>query len=216
MTPLSPEKRSLRLRLGIGVVLVGTTSFVSGAATGFSVHPQRDAVQAGAPMAGPVSSAAARTASTSGECVTPSHTRMAEAPAAHTSAAEASAVQTPAAPVEAAPASGLHASGPTPGDESAPSGGAWVDAEPAPRWMIQVGAFSEDGNAQALASRLESKGYEPLIVAARSRSGAWLQHVRLDFAGDENTAVARAREFEQTEGLTVVVVAIGPDGERLH
>jgi cell division septation protein DedD len=204
---------SVRVRIAAGALAVGLTSFFSGAATGFSLRPA-DAVEAEA-------AAVAMAVASLTEC-------RAASPSALASLQQDPAETAPesthdegrsfaAAASERGWATEAEADA---GSESRAEieSDARIEAEAArsSRWLVQVGAFSSDENAHALASRLEQKGYDPLIVAARSRTGEWLQHVRLDFEADEAAVVARAREFEQREGLPVVVVAIGPDGERLR
>ncbi len=99
---------------------------------------------------------------------------------------------------------------------------AWVDVpttrelDPPPpasrnrRYAVQVGAFSVRGNADALAEDLRQRGYEPLVITARSRTGEWLEHVHLSVHPDEAVALAAADTFRSREQLAAVVVPALP------
>lgn len=73
-------------------------------------------------------------------------------------------------------------------------------------FAVQVGAFGVRANADALAADLRARGYEPLIIAAQTRSGDWLEHVHLSIHADETAARAVAEAFVRSEQLTAVVV----------
>jgi cell division septation protein DedD len=75
-----------------------------------------------------------------------------------------------------------------------------------PQFVVQIGAFSVPENARGLARRMERRGYDPVIVQARNRSGAWLDLVRLSFRGPARLAVVHAEEFTRAEGLPAIVV----------
>lgn len=190
---------SVRVRIAVGALAVGLISFFSGAATGFSLRP---AQSHNAEATSVAMDAMSLTECRAGSLATGAFANQTRA---HDASSARATLDAEADDLETA----------EPSDATTSE---WAEASPAgsSRWLVQVGAFSSDENAHALASRLEQKGYEPLIVAARGRTGEWLQHVRIDFEADEASVVARAREFEEREGLPVVVVAIGPDGERLR
>jgi len=77
---------------------------------------------------------------------------------------------------------------------------------PTPRYAVQIGAFGVRENAESLAQDLRRRGYDPLIVAVRSRSGDWLNHVHLSLHEDEASARAMARRFSEQETLSALVV----------
>jgi len=87
-------------------------------------------------------------------------------------------------------------------------------AAPLPResrgqgYAVQVGAFRVKGNADALASTLRQRGYDPLVVRARTRSGQWLEHVHLSVHAGERVALEAAESFSARERLPAVVVPV--------
>lgn len=82
-----------------------------------------------------------------------------------------------------------------------------------PGWAVQVGAFSVRRNAEALANRLRGRGYAPILVRARNRSGRWLEHVRLRSFTKEPPALAEATRFREDERLPAIVVSVELDDE---
>lgn len=203
MSDETRQNRSVRLRLVGGVLMTGTLCFFSGAATGFSLGTKATVAASDQAQAA-VHETQAIQVSTSSTCVEAEPVRLAlavrEEPVAEPQVAEQQVEQVQADALAAAEL----------GVASAELGIAVEPEVPAAerRWTMQVGAFSVEHNAHALASDLKARGYDPLIVAARTRSGQWLQHVRLDVSGDERSAVAQAREFERLESMQVILVAM--------
>ena len=72
-----------------------------------------------------------------------------------------------------------------------------------------MGAFSVRANALRLRDRLARKGYDPLIVRARNRSGRWLEHVRMPVTDDYADAVALARRLASSGIESIIVDAHG-------
>jgi cell division septation protein DedD len=89
-----------------------------------------------------------------------------------------------------------------------------ANPSPTPRFAVQVGAFGVRQNAEALAEDLRRRGYDPLIVSVRSRSGDWLSHVHLSLHSDEASARALARSFTEAERLSALVVEAPSLSER--
>lgn len=61
-------------------------------------------------------------------------------------------------------------------------------------WLVQVGTFGEQGNADRLASRLESEGFV-VVRSTISSSGQTLHRVRVGPAGSRDAAAALARRL---------------------
>jgi cell division septation protein DedD len=80
-----------------------------------------------------------------------------------------------------------------------------------PEYAVQVGVFGVDANAEALATKLRGRGYDPLVIAMRNRSGRWLKRVHLSVFENEASAVLAARAFRDREGLPAIVVDVGGD-----
>jgi cell division protein FtsN len=199
MSDETRQNRSVRLRLAGGVLMTGTLCFFSGAATGFSLGTKATvAASAQTPVA--VHETQAVQVSSLSTCVEDEPVRLAlavqEEPVDEVQRDEPQIdeLQVDEQPVAEVLADAVAVAEP----------GASAER----RWTMQVGAFSVEHNAHALASDLKARGYDPLIVAARTRSGQWLQHVRLDVSGDERSAVAKAREFERLESMQVILVAM--------
>ena len=208
MSDETRQNRSVRLRLAGGVLMTGTLCFFSGAATGFSLGTKATvAASAQTPVA--VHETQAVQVSSLSTCVEAEPVRLAlavrEEPVAEPQVDEPEVAEQQ---VEQVQADALAAAEPgVPVEPEVPAAEPEVPAAER-RWTMQVGAFSVEHNAHALASDLKARGYDPLIVAARTRSGQWLQHVRLDVSGDERSAVAKAREFERLESMQVILVAM--------
>lgn len=214
--------RSVRLRLAGGVLMTGVLCFFSGAATGFSLGT-RATVAASDQAQAAVHEPQADQVSSLSTCVEAEPVRLAqvvrEVPVDEVQldevqrdglrAEELRADELPVAEVQIEQTQTAAVAAVEPGASAEPGVSAVEpEASAERRWTLQVGAFSVEYNAHALASDLRARGYDPLIVAARTRSGQWLQHVRLDVSGDERSAVAQAREFERLESMQVILVAM--------
>ena len=89
-----------------------------------------------------------------------------------------------------------------------------LDAAPATgRYAVQLGVFGVETNADRFATSLRGRGYDPLVVAARNRSGQWMKRVHLAVFDTEASALAAAESFNLREGLPAVVVTF-EEGER--
>ena len=101
-------------------------------------------------------------------------------------------------------------------DRTAQRDPAGSDSEPtaaaSPRYVVQVGVFGVERNAERMVVRLRARGYDPLVTAVRNRSGQWLQRVQLSAYGTEGDAVAAAESFTDREGLPAVVVTMAEGG----
>lgn len=74
------------------------------------------------------------------------------------------------------------------------------------RFAVQLGVFGVESNADRFARGLRGRGYDPLVVAARNRSGQWMKRVHLSVFDSEESALAAAETFITREGLPAVVV----------
>lgn len=84
---------------------------------------------------------------------------------------------------------------------------------PSGRYAVQLGVFGVETNADRFATSLRGRGYDPLVVAARNRSGQWMKRVHLGVFDTEASALAAAETFNSREGLPAVVVTFD-EGER--
>ena len=73
-------------------------------------------------------------------------------------------------------------------------------------YAVQVGVFGVEANVTALTADLRRRGYDPLVVAMRNRSGQWLQRVHVSVFGRRESAVMAARSFREKEGMGAIVV----------
>lgn len=83
--------------------------------------------------------------------------------------------------------------------------------EPSEVWTVQVGVFGVERNADRMAARLRSRGYDPLVTAVRNRSGDWLRRVHFELHRTEAEALAAARRFAGAEGMPAVAVRLAED-----
>lgn len=181
--------RASLLQLGGGIVALMVVGFTAGAVTGFGLHA-RSLAEGTAPV-------------------------PAEAPApeaAPTAAVQASTTQSVPVCEPAEPAILRTADvweGPGPAD---PVGPAAPAREATRRYVVQVGVFGVERNAERMVVQLRARGYDPLVTAVRNRSGQWLQRVQLSAYGTEGDAVAAAESFTDREGLPAVVVTMAEGG----
>lgn len=73
-------------------------------------------------------------------------------------------------------------------------------------YAVQLGVFRVESNVLALTADLRRRGYDPLVVAMRNRSGQWLRRVHLSVFGRRESAAMAARSFREKEGLDAIVV----------
>ncbi|MGY8799724.1 MAG: SPOR domain-containing protein [Longimicrobiales bacterium] len=73
-------------------------------------------------------------------------------------------------------------------------------------YAVQLGAFGVEENADRFAGSLRGRGYDPLVVAARNRSGQWIKRVHLQVFESEASALLAAESFSTHEGIPAVVV----------
>jgi cell division septation protein DedD len=80
-----------------------------------------------------------------------------------------------------------------------------ADAES--RYSLQIGAFREARNSEKVIQALQSRGYEPYVVAQKGRSP--LQTVRIGRYADRAEALRAASDFRRREGMEAIVRPIG-------
>lgn len=73
-------------------------------------------------------------------------------------------------------------------------------------YAVQVGVFRVEANVVAFTADLRRRGYDPVVVGIRSRSGQGLQRVHVSVFGRRESAVVAARSFREQEGLDAIVV----------
>ena len=170
--------------------------FLVGAVVGFAVHPDGDA-GASAPVSAETSSLAVVTAQ---ECIAaepapPARLAGPSEPAAEEPGDRGSIENVAAVDLvvreDRARATGV--------EEDRPAGSG---AE----YAVQVGVFGVEANVVAFTANLRRRGYDPLVVAMRNRSGQWLQRVHLSVFGRRESAVVAARSFREKEGMDAIVV----------
>ena len=71
-------------------------------------------------------------------------------------------------------------------------------------WLIQLGSFSVQANAQALKAKLEQMGYKPYIESTQTASGQ-IYRVRLPAVSDRSQADATAAKIKQ-QGMNAQVI----------
>jgi cell division septation protein DedD len=74
-------------------------------------------------------------------------------------------------------------------------------------FSVQVGAFSQKENSDAVMRKLESRGYQPYVVEMPGRR-ARLQTVRIGRYADREEALRAASEFRQRENMSAIVQRI--------
>jgi DedD protein len=71
-------------------------------------------------------------------------------------------------------------------------------------WLIQLGSFSVQANAQALKAKVEQMGYKPYIESTQTASGQ-IYRVRLPAVSDRSQADATAAKIKQ-QGMNAQVI----------
>ncbi|MCX4189268.1 SPOR domain-containing protein [Methylophaga sp. OBS3] len=71
-------------------------------------------------------------------------------------------------------------------------------------WLIQLGSFSVQANAQALKAKVEQMGYKPYIETSQTSSGQ-IYRVRLPAVSDRSQADATAAKIKQ-QGMNAQVL----------
>lgn len=95
------------------------------------------------------------------------------------------------------------------GDQSGARGGqtlAGDDAVSAKEFCVQVGAFADERNAQALFQDLSSKGYAEVRIESEARRGTLFHCVRVGRFASRDEALTQARVLERDEGLGTQVM----------
>jgi cell division septation protein DedD len=147
-------------------------------------------IEPASPSPAPAAPAPASAPATSGALEPPAVTEPAAAPAA-----EAPAAALPAAPIAAAP---------EPAAAEAPAAPRPAAAgEPA--FSLQVGAFAQQENCDAVVHELASRGYQPYVVDLAARRSRVLHAVRIGRYEDLAAASQAAAEFRQRERQPAVV-----------
>lgn len=77
---------------------------------------------------------------------------------------------------------------------------------PSQPYLVQVGAFRKEANAQGMVAKLRSKGYEPFIHMVKHGSSRVLHRVFIDRTHDKAQAQAAAKAFEATEKMHALVM----------
>jgi rare lipoprotein A len=90
-------------------------------------------------------------------------------------------------------------------DDPAPAP-AQAAATAAARLLLQIGAFGERANAEALRRRLEADGFQPVFLAANEAGGARLYRVRLGPLSGVDEADRVSAELKRSGYAPIVVV----------
>lgn len=200
--------RASLLQLGGGIVALMVVGFTAGAVTGFGLHarslaegPPAVPAEAPAPEAAPAPAVQASTTQSVPVC----------------EPAEPAILRTADVWEGPGPADPVGPAAPGVRDRTVEQGLPGPDAAPpareaTPRYVVQVGVFGVERNAERMVVQLRARGYDPLVTAVRNRSGQWLQRVQLSAYGTEGDAVAAAESFTDREGLPAVVVTMAEGG----
>lgn len=73
-------------------------------------------------------------------------------------------------------------------------------------YLVQIGAFRNEANAQSIVAKFSDKGYQPFIRTVKDRQNRTLYRVFLDRAKDKAQAQATAKAFEETEKMDALVM----------
>lgn len=87
-------------------------------------------------------------------------------------------------------------------------------AAPETGYTIQIAAYRAEAPARDYAAKLEDRGWEPYIVSESTDGETW-HYVRMGRFARGTMAAARkaAAGFEKAEGMDVIIVNYGPEGE---
>ncbi len=190
------------IQLGGGVALLLALGFATGAVVGFAA---RGGAAAPVPAGARPAAVTVHQTSSAQPCV----------PAASAPAVSVADTLHPAA----APSTTLRATAPgrTRGGAASPAAVseraaiARRSVQARHRYAVQVGVFAVPDNAHRLAHHLRARGYDPLVVAMRNRSGHWMRWVDLSVFRTRDQARVAAASFRAHERLpAVVVVYRGP------
>jgi cell division septation protein DedD len=79
------------------------------------------------------------------------------------------------------------------------------DRHPRP-YLVQVGVFQNESNAQNMVEKLRDKGYQPFIRIVEGQQHRVLHRVYIDRIQDKEQAKATAKAFEETEKMEAIVM----------
>lgn len=87
----------------------------------------------------------------------------------------------------------------------ADTGGADAPYADSPNYSVQVGAFTDEGEARRLLAELEHKGYTPAIFSGRAGEGRIWYTVRIGAYSTQQEAAHAAQNFTKQERLKTTV-----------